>query len=133
MTEQKCELSVGGFIDSSRTKHFEEEPIQRRFDLLMYYILAGQTSLLQVQEASFLTIGHEILNHVTILEHRKQKAGPIPLSCYFLYEKCFFLSFSLMKSAGINNRISQRKASVFSPRMVQAALCIQFARTKPHI
>ena len=87
----------------------------------MYYISAGQTSLLQVQEAPFLTIGHEILNHVTILEHRKQKAGPFPPFLLALYEKCFFLSFSLMKSAGINNRISQRKASVLSTRMVQSA------------
>ena len=49
MAGQKCKLSVDGYSDCLRTKYFEKEPIQRRFDLVMCSISAGQTSLRQVQ------------------------------------------------------------------------------------
>ena len=40
MAREKCELSVGGYSDCSRTQYinFEQEPIQRRSDLAMYCI-----------------------------------------------------------------------------------------------
>ena len=42
-------LDIIGVITIRENKYFEREPIQRKFDLVMYFISAGQTSLLQVQ------------------------------------------------------------------------------------
>ena len=39
------------FCHVPEKKYFEQEPIQRRFGLVMYYISAGQTSRLQYNES----------------------------------------------------------------------------------